>query len=556
MAEQTYDYIIVGAGSAGCVLANRLSEDASKQVLLLETGGSDKNIFIKMPTALSIPMNTEKLAWQFHTEAEPYLDNRKMHCPRGKVLGGSSSINGMVYVRGHAKDFDEWQEHGAQGWDYQSCLPYFQKAESFYLGKDAYRGDNGPLGVNNGNEMANPLYGAFIEAGKQAGYAATDDYNAAQQEGFGPMHMTVKDGVRSSASREYLDPVKSRNNLTIVTGALAEKVILEGKKAVGVEYSIDGNKTTAKATTEVLLSAGSIGSPHLLQLSGIGDSDTLQAAGVEVKHHLPGVGQNLQDHLEFYFQYKCKQPITLNGKLGLISKGLIGARWLFTRKGLGATNHFESCAFIRSKPGVEWPDIQYHFLPAAMRYDGRSAFAGHGFQVHVGHNKPKSRGAVTITSADPTQAPKIQFNYLQHQDDIEGFRACVRLTREIIEQSAFDEYRDDEIQPGKHVQTDEEIDAFVRQAVESAYHPSCSCRMGEDAMAVVNSSTQVHGIQGLRVVDSSIFPTVPNGNLNAPTIMVAEKAADMILGKPALSQAPVKVATSSNWQTVQRNATI
>ncbi len=556
MAEQTYDYIIVGAGSAGCVLANRLSEDASNQVLLLETGGSDKNIFIKMPTALSIPMNTEKLAWQFHTEAEPFLDNRKMHCPRGKVLGGSSSINGMVYVRGHAKDFDEWQEHGAQGWDYQSCLPYFQKAESFYLGKDAYRGDKGPLGVNNGNEMANPLYGAFIEAGKQAGYAATDDYNAAQQEGFGPMHMTVKDGVRSSASREYLDPVKSRNNLTIVTGALAEKVILEGKKAVGVEYSIDGNKTTAKATTEVLLSAGSIGSPHLLQLSGIGDSDTLQAAGVEVKHHLPGVGQNLQDHLEFYFQYKCKQPITLNGKLGLISKGLIGARWLFTRKGLGATNHFESCAFIRSKPGVEWPDIQYHFLPAAMRYDGRSAFAGHGFQVHVGHNKPKSRGAVTITSADPTQAPKIQFNYLQHQDDIEGFRACVRLTREIIEQSAFDKYRDDEIQPGKHVQTDEEIDAFVRQAVESAYHPSCSCRMGEDAMAVVNSSTQVHGIQGLRVVDSSIFPTVPNGNLNAPTIMVAEKAADMILGKPALSQAPVKVATSSNWQTVQRNATI
>jgi choline dehydrogenase len=462
----------------------------------------------------------------------------------------------MVYVRGHAKDFDEWQEHGAQGWDYQSCLPYFQKAETFYLGKDAYRGDKGPLGVNNGNEMANPLYTAFIEAGKQAGYAATDDYNAAQQEGFGPMHMTVKDGVRSSASREYLDPVKSRKNLTIVTGALAEKVLLDGKKAVGVEYSINDNKTSAKASKEVVLSAGSIGSPHLLQLSGIGDSDTLTAAGVEVKHHLPGVGQNLQDHLEFYFQYKCKQPITLNGKLGLISKGLIGARWLLTRKGLGATNHFESCAFIRSKPGVEWPDIQYHFLPAAMRYDGRSAFAGHGFQVHVGHNKPKSRGAVTIKSADPTQAPKIQFNYLQHQDDIEGFRACVRLTREIIEQSAFDDYRDDEIQPGKHIQTDEEIDAFVRQATESAYHPSCSCRMGEDAMAVVNSSTQVHGIQGLRVVDSSIFPTVPNGNLNAPTIMVAEKAADMILGKPALSQAPVEVATSSNWQTVQRNATI
>ncbi|MBQ4830135.1 choline dehydrogenase [Alteromonas sp. MMG017] len=556
MSKQAYDYIIVGAGSAGCVLANRLSEDANNNVLLLETGGSDKSIFIKMPTALSIPMNSDKYAWQFHTEEEPFLDNRKMHCPRGKVLGGSSSINGMVYVRGHAKDFDEWEEHGAQGWNYQACLPYFQKAESFYLGKDEYRGGKGPLGVNNGNEMANPLYTAFIKAGQEAGYAETADYNAAQQEGFGPMHMTVKDGVRSSTSREYLDPVKSRKNLTLVTGALAEKVLLDGKKAVGVQYSVNGKRITAKANKEVVLSAGSIGSPHLLQLSGIGDSDTLKAAGVEVKHHLPGVGQNLQDHLEFYFQYKCKQPITLNGKLGLISKGLIGARWMFTRKGLGATNHFESCAFIRSKPGVEWPDIQYHFLPAAMRYDGRSAFDGHGFQVHVGHNKPKSRGAVTIKTANPTDAPKIQFNYLQHQDDIEGFRACVRLTREIIEQSAFDDYREDEIQPGKHIQTDEEIDAFVRQAVESAYHPSCSCKMGEDAMAVVNSNTQVHGIESLRVVDSSIFPTVPNGNLNAPTIMVAEKAADLILGKPAVTHSQVNVAISTNWETVQRNSTI
>jgi choline dehydrogenase len=556
MTAQTYDYIVVGAGSAGCVLANRLSEDNSKQVLLLETGGSDKSIFIKMPTALSIPMNTDKYAWQFYTQAEPYLDKRKMHCPRGKVLGGSSSINGMVYVRGHAKDFDQWQEHGAEGWDYQSCLPYFQKAEAFYLGKNTYRGDKGPLGVNNGNEMANPLYKVFIKAGQQAGYGATNDPNAAQQEGFGPMHMTVKNGVRSSASREYLDPVKSRNNLSIVTGALAEKVLLNGKQAIGVEYRVNGTTLTAKASKEVVLSAGPIGSPHLLQLSGIGDSDTLKAAGIEVKHHLPGVGQNLQDHLEFYFQYKCKQPITLNGKLGLISKGLIGLRWLLTRKGLGSTNHFESCAFIRSKLGVEWPDIQYHFLPAAMRYDGKSAFAGHGFQVHVGHNKPKSRGAVTIVSADPTVAPKIQFNYLQHQDDIEGFRACVRLTREIIEQSAFDEYRDDEIQPGKEIQTDEQIDAFVRQAVESAYHTSCSCKMGEDDTAVVNSKTQVHGITGLRVVDSSIFPTIPNGNLNAPTIMLAEKAADLILDKPPLSKSQADVATANDWQTVQRSSKI
>ena len=551
-----YDYIIVGAGSAGCVLANRLSEDSSNKVLLLETGGSDKSIFIKMPTALSIPMNTDKYAWQFHTQPEPYLDNREMHCPRGKVLGGSSSINGMVYVRGHAKDFDEWQQHGANGWDYQSCLPYFQKAESFYLGENAYRGGKGPLGVNNGNEMQNPLYTTFIKAGVEAGYASTDDYNASQQEGFGPMHMTVKNGVRSSASREYLDPVKSRSNLTVITGALAQKVILDGKKATGIEYKVNGNVQTAHAAKEVVLSAGPIGSPHILQLSGIGDKDILEKAGVEVKHHLPGVGQNLQDHLEFYFQYKCKQPITLNGKLGLISKGLIGAKWLLTRKGLGATNHFESCAFIRSKPGVEWPDIQYHFLPAAMRYDGRSAFAGHGFQVHVGHNKPKSRGSVTIQSANPEQPPQILFNYLQHKDDIEGFRACVRLTRDIIEQSAFDDYRDEEIQPGKHIQTDEEIDAFVRQAVESAYHPSCSCKMGEDDMAVVNSNTQVHGIEGLRVVDSSIFPTVPNGNLNAPTIMVAEKAADIILGNVALQKANADVAMTQNWQETQRAAKI
>lgn len=550
-----FDYIIVGAGSAGCVLANRLSEDADKQVLLIETGGSDRSIFIQMPTALSIPMSTEKFAWQFHTDPEPFLDNRQMHCPRGKVLGGSSSINGMVYVRGHARDFDEWAEHGAENWDYQHCLPYFKKAEAWAFGGDEYRGEQGPLATNNGNNMQNPLYKAFIEAGTEAGYEFTADYNGKQQEGFGPMHMTVKNGVRWSTANAYLRPAMQRNNLTVMTGAFVHKVLLDsenGKRAIGVKVEHKNRTLEIKAKQEVILSAGSIGSPHILQLSGIGAPEVLNKAGIEVKHALPGVGENLQDHLEFYFQFKCKQPITLNGKLNLWDKFLIGARWFFTRKGLGATNHFESCGFIRSKAGVEWPDLQYHFLPAAMRYDGKAAFDGHGFQVHIGHNKPKSRGRVHVRSSDPYDHPSILFNYLQAEEDREGFRDCVKLTREIINQPAFDAYRDGEIQPGEAVQSDDEIDAFVRSAVESAYHPSCSCRMGEDDMAVVNSETKVHGIAGLRVVDSSIFPTIPNGNLNAPTIMVAERAADLIRARQMERVSNAEVGMDAKWNERQR----
>ncbi len=549
-----YDYIIVGAGSAGCVLANRLSQDPANKVLLLETGGSDRSIFIQMPTALSIPMNTDKYAWQFETEPEPYLDNRRMHCPRGKVLGGSSSINGMVYVRGHARDFDEWQESGAENWDYAHCLPYFKKAEDWAFGSDDYRQVGGPLAVNNGNQMINPLYQAFVDAGLDAGYLATADYNGAQQEGFGPMHMTIKNGVRWSTANAYLRPAMKRSNLTVITHALTHKVLFEGKQAIGVRYERKGKVTDVKCNKEVILSAGSIGSPQLLQLSGIGAKSVLDNAGVELLHELPGVGENLQDHLEFYFQFKCLKPISLNGVLDPFNKLLIGTRWILNKSGLGATNHFESCGFIRSKTSLEWPDLQYHFLPAAMRYDGREAFAGHGFQVHIGHNKPKSRGSVKITSSDPRQSPEILFNYLQHPDDIEGFRACVRLTREIINQPALDEYRGEEIQPGEQVKTDAEIDAFVRSSVESAYHPSCSCKMGEDAMAVVDSQTRVHGVQGLRVVDSSIFPTIPNGNLNSPTIMVAEKAADMILGKTPLSASDAEVIVAENWQQSQRNS--
>ena len=552
--NEKFDYIIVGAGSAGCVLANRLTEDPDVSVLLLETGGSDKSIFIQMPTALSIPMNTKKYAWQFHSEPEPYLNNREMHCPRGKVLGGSSSINGMVYVRGHARDFDEWQEHGAEGWDYQNCLPYFKKAEDWAFGADEYRSKDGPLAVNNGNNMQNPLYKAFIKAGVDAGYMETSDYNGFQQEGFGAMHMTVKNGVRWSAANAYLRPAMSRPNLAIKTGVQVSKVLLEDKQAIGVELYEKNNIARFFVNKEVLLSAGSIGSPHILQLSGIGNNETLSAAGIETQHELPGVGENLQDHLEFYFQYQCKKPLTLNSKLGPLSKLAIGVRWILFKTGLGATNHFESCGFIRSKEGVEWPDLQYHFLPAVIRYDGKSAFEGHGFQLHIGHNKPKSRGWVKVKSSDPFTSPQIQFNYLQHQDDIEAFRACVRLSREIIAQPAMDEYRGQEIQPGKDIVTDEQIDAFVRDAVESAYHPCGSCRMGaeDDDMAVIDSQMRVRGLQGLRVIDSSVFPTIPNGNLNAPTIMVAERAADIIKHQN-LPRAEVDVYKDPQWQQRQRS---
>jgi len=551
MAEQ-FDYIIVGSGSAGSVMAYRLSE-AGHTVLVLEYGGTDRGPLIQMPSALSIPMNMKRYNWGFETEPEPHLNGRRLATPRGKVVGGSSSINGMVYVRGHARDFDAWEELGASGWAYKNVLPYFRRMENAHGGEEGWRGTDGPMHMKRGTRL-NPLYQAFIDAGRQAGYPATDDYNGHQQEGFGPMEMTVHNGFRWSAANAYLRPARATKRVKLVTYAFAERIVLEGRKAVGVVYRRGGKLHTARANREVVIAASSINSPKLLQLSGIGPGKVLGDAGIPVVHDLPGVGENLHDHLEVYFQVKCKQPITLNGKLNVLSKGMIGAEWLMFQSGLGSTNHFESCGFIRSRAGIEYPDIQYHFLPAAMRYDGKAAFAGHGFQVHVGPMRSKSRGFIHVRSNDPQESPRILFNYMSHPDDWTEFRACVRLTREIMRQKALDPFRAEEIQPGPKVQTDDDIDGFIREHCESAYHPTGTCKMGQsgDPMAVVDQHCRVMGIENLRVADSSIMPQVTNGNLNGPTLMIGEKASDHILGRDPLPPSNLEPWINPRWRTSQR----
>ena len=550
------DYIIVGSGSAGSVLASRLSEDGKHTVWVLEFGGTDAGPLIQMPAALSYPMRMSRYDWGYETEPEAHLNSRRLAAPRGKVVGGSSSINGMVYVRGHRRDFDHWSQSGARGWSSGDVLPYFRRQECWHSGghggDPSRRGDSGPLHVQRGSRD-NPLFRAFEEAGAQAGFPVTADYNGEKQEGFGPMDQTVWKGQRWSAANAYLKPALRRENTRLIR-CLARRVVIEGRRAAGVEIERGGRIEVIRARREVIVAASSFNSPKLLMLSGIGPAEHLRGLGIPVVADRPGVGENLQDHLEVLVQQSCSRPVTLNGHWNLAGKFWVGLRWMLFKSGVGASNHFESAAFVRSRPGVEYPDIQYHFLPIAARYDGASAQKGHGFQAHVGPMRSGSRGSVTLCSADPRDPPRIVFNYLSDPQDLLDFRHCIRLTREIFAQPAFDDFRGGEINPGESLQTDGELDAYVRATAESSYHPCGTCRMGQatDPGAVVDPECRVIGVDSLRVADCSIFPRITNGNLNAPTIMVGEKASDHILGKPPLPREETGAWINPRWQVSDR----
>ena len=533
-----FDYVIVGGGSAGCVLAARLSEDAECEVLLVEAGPSDSRFDswkIEIPAALRRNLIDDKYNWHFHSVAQPNLNGRKIYCPRGRVLGGSSSLNAMAYVRGHARDYERWGEAVGGGWDYAGVLPYFKKCETYSEGGCDYRGDAGPLFVTAGmtgktTGQVNPLFATFVEAGGDAGYPLTADSNGFQQEGFGRMDMTIHRGRRQSASAAYLRPLGGRRNLTILTGARATKIALKNGRALGIEIAGRGFVSAAR---EVVICAGAALSPHLLLLSGIGGGDDLRALGIEPKIPLPGVGRNLQDHLEVYVQQECEKPVTLRRSTTFFGMATAGARWLLLHDGDCASSHMEAGAFVKSDSALSQPDIQFHFLPTALNDHGRVLYPGHAYQAHVGTMRPQSRGVLRLRDSDPFSPPLIDPNYLAEEKDLVDMRACVKIAREVFSRRAFDSVRGKEIWPGAAVKTDSEIDAWIRASSETAYHLAGTCRMGKegDAEAVVDSEGRVFGAEGLRVADASIMPDLPSGNLNAPVIMMAEKIADKMRGR-------------------------